>query len=45
MAELGSPGYHAGLAQAPLTGALLVASLVLQGMAIVAVRRIARVAA
>jgi tight adherence protein B len=42
LAELGSPGFLAGLASAPLTGALVAASVVLQAGAAVAVRRICR---
>jgi tight adherence protein B len=42
LAELGSPGYLASLAREPLTGALLAASLTLQLLAVVAIRRIAR---
>jgi tight adherence protein B len=43
LAELGSPGYLGSLLGEPLTGALVVASVALQGAAIVAVRRIASV--
>jgi tight adherence protein B len=45
LAELGSPGYIASLLGEPLTASLVVASAVLQGLAVLAVRRIARVAA
>jgi tight adherence protein B len=45
LAELGAPGYLASLAAAPLTLALLLASLALQAVAVLAIRRIARVLA
>ena len=45
VAELGSPGYLASLLGEPLTAALVVASVVLQAVAVLAVRRIARVVA
>ena len=44
LTELGSPGYVASLLAEPLTAALVVASVALQGLAIVAVRKIAKVA-
>jgi tight adherence protein B len=43
LAELGSPGYLGSLLREPLTAALVVASVVLQGAAVLVVRRIARV--
>ena len=42
LAELGSPGYLASLLGEPLPAALVVASLALQGAAILVVRRLAR---
>jgi len=45
LAELGSPGWLASLARAPLTLALLLTSLALQAVAVLAIRRIARVVA
>lgn len=42
VAELAQPGYLAGLASAPLPALLAGSALVLQGVALVAVRRIAR---
>lgn len=45
LAELGSPGYLAGLLAAPLTGLLAATSVGLQLAALLAIRRIARVAA
>jgi tight adherence protein B len=41
LAELAAPGYLASLAGSPLTGALVAASLLLQALALVAIRRIA----
>ena len=41
LAELAAPGYLASLVSSPLTGALVAASLVLQGLAMLAIRRIA----
>lgn len=45
LAELGSPSYVASLLAEPLTAALVVASVALQAAAVLAVRRVARVAA
>ena len=41
LAELAAPGYLASLAASPLTGALVLASVVLQALALVAIRKIA----
>lgn len=41
LAELAAPGYLASLAASPLTGALVACSIVLQVLALVAIRRIA----
>lgn len=41
LAELAAPGYLASLVASPLTGVLVVMSLVLQGLALLAIRRIA----
>jgi len=43
LAELGSPGWLASLAAEPLTAALLVLSLALQLVAVLVIRRVARV--
>ena len=45
LAELASPGYAGRLLSAPLTGSLLVAAALLQGVALLVIQRLARVRA